>query len=81
MKKIILLTILFLNGFLYAVDIESVSSKDGGSYRVSAVCVFGNANDEEGYLFVAQDGSNMGNLTQVLSHSTSQLAKCSRSKK
>tara|TARA_Y200000002_G_scaffold189919_1_gene156716 strand:- start:581 stop:829 length:249 start_codon:yes stop_codon:yes gene_type:complete len=81
MKKIILLTILFLTGSLFAVDIEIDSARDGNTYRLFSVCVFASVNDKEGYLFVAQDGTNMGNLTQVMNHNGNGFAKCSRSKK
>ena len=76
MKKIILLTILFLTGSLFAVDIET---KKSGQFVV--VCIFENAEAKSGYLFIGMDGTQMDTFTQVRSLGDSRYAGCSRSKK
>jgi len=80
MKKIILLTILFLTSSLFAVDIEIDRAKNGNTFSLFSICIFASVSEKEGYLFVAQDGTNMGNLTQVMNHNGNGFAKCSRSK-
>tara|TARA_A100001234_G_scaffold25118_1_gene19637 strand:- start:644 stop:874 length:231 start_codon:yes stop_codon:yes gene_type:complete len=76
MKKIILLTVLFLTGSLFAVDIET---KKSGEFVV--VCIFKNAEAKRGFLFIGMDGTQMDTFTQVKSFGDTGFADCSRSKK
>ena len=73
MKKIILLTILFLTSSLFAVDIET---KQKGQFI--AVCIFENTEAKRGYLFIGFNGNDMDTFTQVRSLDGSRQAGCSR---
>ena len=75
MKKIILLTILFLTGSLFAVDIEAKRVDSGksldkipgnSSLNLYAVCVFASEKDGVGWLFTyASHGSGISPMQQV----------------
>mgnify|MGYP001252237874 CR=1 FL=1 len=75
MKKINLLTILFLTGSLFAVDIEAKRVDSGksldkipgnSSLNLYAVCVFASEKDGVGWLFTyASHGSGISPMQQV----------------
>ena len=75
MKKIILLTILFLTGSLFAVDIEAKRVDSGrgldkipgnSTLNLYAVCVFASEKDGVGWLFTyASHGSGISPMQQV----------------
>lgn len=75
MKKIILLTILFLTSSLFAVDIEAKRIDRGkeltkiprdSSLNLYAVCVFASEKDGVGWLFTyASHGSGISPMQQV----------------
>ena len=87
--KYLLLTILFLTGSLFAVDIEvrkadknegEFSLAKGTNFNIYAVCIFSSANDKNGFLHSMVTGS-AGSLSmkQVLGVNAVPI-KCQRSK-